>query len=129
MPKLSRGPYRASRVTSLRPRGTLPFTLLSDVTPLIGRDRELEVLRQHLLSEAGRLLTVTGPGGVGKTRLALAAARSVEAAFPDGVWFVDLVPLQDPADLDATIAHALHVDEVGVRSPQERVTAFLSRRR
>ena len=107
----------------------LPFTLLSDPTPLIGRDRELEVLRRHLLGETVRLITVMGPGGVGKTRLTLAAARSVETAFPDGVWFVDLVPLRDPTHLDATIAQALQLEEVGTRSPRERVTAHLRDRR
>ena len=107
----------------------LPFTLLSDPTPLIGRDRELELLRRDLLGETVRLITVMGPGGVGKTRLALAAARSVETAFPDGVWFVDLVPLRDPTHLDATIAQALHLEEVGTRSPSERVTAHLRNRR
>jgi non-specific serine/threonine protein kinase len=76
-----------------------------------------------------RLLTVTGPGGVGKTRLALAAARSTEAAFPQGVWFVDLVPLHDPTLLDAAIVHALHLGDASIRSPRERVTAYLSRRR
>ena len=115
--------------TSLGPRGTLPFTVLSDPTPLIGRDRELKVLRQRLLSETVRLLTVTGPGGVGKTRLAIAASRTVEAAFPDGVWFVDLLPLQDPAHLDARIVHTLRLNEVGTRTPRGRVTAHLSHHR
>ena len=109
--------------------GTLPFTLLTDPTPLIGRDRELEVLRQHLLGDSVRLLTLMGPGGVGKTRLALAAARSVEGAFPDGVWFIDLVPLQDPTHLDATIAQALNLKDVASHSPRERVDAYLKHRR
>jgi predicted ATPase/DNA-binding CsgD family transcriptional regulator len=118
----------ASRRTSPGPLETLPFTILSDATPLIGRDRELEVLRHHLLSETVRLLTVTGPGGVGKTRLALAAARSVEGAFPDGVWFIDLLPLQDPAYFDHAIAHTLHLEEITTQSPRDRVTAYFSHR-
>jgi predicted ATPase/DNA-binding CsgD family transcriptional regulator len=112
-----------------RAHETLPFTLLSDPTPLIGRDRELEVLRHHLLGDSVRLLTVMGPGGVGKTRLALAAARSVEGAFPDGVWFIDLVPLKDPAHIDATIAQALGLEDVAPPSPRERVAAYLRTRR
>src|ERR1700694_1108167 len=86
----------ATRRTPQGASGTLPFTLLSDPTPLIGRDRELESLRHHLLGDSVRLLTLMGPGGVGKTRLALAAAHSLEDTFADGVWFIDLVPLQDP---------------------------------
>ena len=129
MPKPRRESQGSLRKRAPRAVGTLPFTLLSDPTPLIDRDQELEDLRQHLLGDSVRLLTVMGPGGVGKTRLALAAARSVEGAFPDGVWFIDLVPLQDPTHIDATIAQALHLKDLAADSPRERVTAFLRPRR
>jgi predicted ATPase/DNA-binding CsgD family transcriptional regulator len=125
MPKPRRESQGPLRKTPRRANGTLP----SDPTPLFGRDRELEVLRHHLLGGAVRLLTVMGPGGVGKTRLALAAARNVESAFPDGVWFIDLVPLQDPAQLDATIAQALHLKDAASHSSRERVDAYLKHRR
>ena len=129
MPKSRRESQGSLRKTPPRAPGTLPFTLLSDPTPLIGRDRELEVLCHYLLGDSVRLLTLMGPGGVGKTRLALAAARSVEGAFPDGVWFIDLVPLRDPTHLDATIAQALHLKDVASHSPSERVDAYLPTRR
>jgi predicted ATPase/DNA-binding CsgD family transcriptional regulator len=103
--------------------------LLSDPTPLIDRERELEAVRAHLLGEAVRLVTLTGPAGIGKTRLALAAARCLESAFPDGVWFVDLAPLHDPAGIDAAIGHALGLDEDAGLSPPERVTAYTQDRR
>src|SRR5260370_9486525 len=76
--------------------GTLPFTLLSDPTPLIGRDQELEGLRHYLLRESLRLVTVIGPGRVGKTPLALAAARRVQDAFPHRLCFIDRLPPHAP---------------------------------
>jgi predicted ATPase/DNA-binding NarL/FixJ family response regulator len=129
MSKRRRESQGGPRRTPPKARGTLPFTLLSDPTPLIGRDRELEVLHQYLLGETVRLLTLTGPGGVGKTRLAVAAARCVESAFPGGVWFVDLVPLRDPTHIDAAIAQALQLGETSAHSSQERITAYLKHRR
>ena len=77
--------------------------------PLVGRGKEiLDVTR--LLSDGARLVTVTGPGGVGKTRFAIAAASEASDRFPDGVWFVDLSPVRDPALVAATIAHAIEAD-------------------
>src|SRR3954453_12223794 len=73
------------------PRGAgLPET----VTSFVGRRLELRAAKQRL--EQARLVTLTGPGGVGKTRLAVEVARSARKAFPDGVWMVDLASLADP---------------------------------
>ena len=78
-------------------------------TPLVGRERELadvlELLRSH------RLVTLTGPGGSGKTRLALQAAAELVGEFPDGVWFVSLAALRDPELVKPTIAQTLGVTE------------------
>ena len=74
--------------------------------PLVGRKKELvEVL--GLFGETARLVTIVGPGGIGKTRFALAAAGEAAERFPGGVWFVDLTPLRDPALVVPTIGHAL----------------------
>ena len=85
------------------PAAALPGSLPSPRTRLIGREEERAMAGALLLSEAVPLLTLTGPGGVGKTRLALAIAGDVGARFADGVVWVDLAPLADHVIAD--IAH------------------------
>ncbi|HEX6943696.1 MAG TPA: protein kinase [Gemmatimonadaceae bacterium] len=86
-----------------------PNNLPRHRTRFIGRDRELAECAR-LLGET-RLLTLTGIGGSGKTRLALRLAESMLPTFPDGVWFVDLAPLVDPDRVPATVAAAVGVSE------------------
>ena len=80
-------------------------------TRLIDRAEELARLDHLLADEETCLLTLTGPGGVGKTRVAVAAAERAHARFPDGVWFVDLAPLSDPALVVPTTARAVGMRE------------------
>jgi predicted ATPase len=98
------------------------------LTSLIGRETELSILTQMLIDDGRRLVTVTGPGGVGKTRLALAAAREMEARF-DGVAFVDLAPLRDPALVLDAIASAVGVVDSGRTPLSAQLQAALGDRR
>ena len=86
-------------------RTNLPHFLQS----FIGRERELAEIRQLL--PGTRLLTLTGTGGIGKTRLALQAAAELRDAYPDGVWFVDLAPLVDPGLVPSALAQVIGVKE------------------
>jgi predicted ATPase/DNA-binding XRE family transcriptional regulator len=104
-------------------------TLPTPRTSFVGRTADVATARALLLDEVVPLLTLTGTGGVGKTRLALAIAHGVAAAFPDGVVFVDLAPLRDPDLILTTIAQALSVRQVADRSLLEGLSAFLRSRR
>ncbi|MEV0322909.1 ATP-binding protein [Streptomyces sp. NPDC050658] len=105
------------------PAGELPL----EVTGFIGRERELREVGA-LLGKA-RLVTLTGPGGVGKTRLALRAARAALPRFPDRACFVELSSLHDPVLLPHTVAGALGLSEQGDRDPVGLLAAYLAERR
>ena len=107
------------------PRLVAPSSLPHPRTPLVGRDQELAAARAFLLDEAVPLLTLTGPGGVGKTRLALAIAQEVAGDFADGVVWVDLAPIRDPALLLAMVAAALELAPAPDRDPTEHVVQRL----
>jgi predicted ATPase/class 3 adenylate cyclase len=90
--------------------------------PLLGREGELDAIRR-LLGNGARLVTLTGPGGSGKTRLALQAAAELSDEYPDGVFFVALAPLRDLSAVTGTVAEA-----VGLQ-PDDDVAAWLASRR
>ena len=86
-------------------------TIPAQPTPLIGRQREVAMARQLLRHADVRLLTITGPGGVGKTRLAIQVAVDLLNDFPDGLSFVSLAPISDPQLVVPTIAQTLGLRE------------------
>jgi predicted ATPase/DNA-binding CsgD family transcriptional regulator len=100
-------------------------TLPVQLTPLFGREQELEDTSMRLQRPEVRLLTLTGTGGVGKTRLGVAAAHTVQDTFPYGVYFVPLASLSDPERVIATIAQTLGLWESGDRPLLEQVQDYL----
>jgi predicted ATPase/DNA-binding CsgD family transcriptional regulator len=92
-------------------RAPLGSVLPAVPTPLIDRAVELEMIHQRLVDDHVRLITLTGPAGVGKTRLALEAANQLSDCFPDGVIFVDLTSIRNPDRVLPAVAHTLGVAE------------------
>lgn len=106
----------------------VPFRLPGQHRSMIGRERELDACLRLLDDPTTRLLTLTGPGGSGKTRLAVALAEQVQDRFDDGVCFVPLATVTEPALVGATIAQALGVREVGQRPAADRLADVLAGR-
>jgi predicted ATPase/DNA-binding CsgD family transcriptional regulator len=98
------------------------------LTSLVGREQDVATVCALLREAEVRLVTLTGPGGVGKTRLALEVAAEVAAAFPDGVWFVSLAPVQHTQLVASAIAQVLGVREGG-RLVVAAIAAYLGDRR
>lgn len=104
-------------------RGVLPGNLPRQLTSFIGRERELRDLKELL--ERSRLLTLTGPGGSGKTRLGLQLAGQVASGFPDGVYFVALAPVGNPDLVLSSIAQGVGLGDVGNRPLLDRLCSHL----
>ena len=113
MPEISRG--AAARISLPRP-----------LTSFIGRERELEQAKQLLAGSY--LVTLTGPGGSGKTRLCIAVAAAVAGDYPDGVYFVPLAPVRDPGLVPSTIAQHIGLQDARDRPLMEHLVSQLRER-
>ena len=112
-----------------QPASTESVRLPSPLTRLLGREAELATLTRMLADHGDRLVTLTGPGGIGKSRLAIAAARAVETSFPDGVVFVDLAPVIDPGLVITTISTSLGIRDTGDEPIGDKLRRALADRR
>ncbi len=110
-------------------RDPLPVPLPAPLTSFVGREREAEVLVNLLRRADTRLVTLTGPGGVGKTRLALRVAEALAPEFADGAAVVPLATVLDVELVAPTLARVLRVRGVGDRPPVEHLVAALRDRR
>ena len=102
-----------------------PNNLPVQRTAFIGRRQEAIALHQLLNREDVQLVTLTGPGGIGKTRLALQVATDIAAEFPGGVCFVPLSAVSDPGLIPSAIGQALGLHETGNRSPEEGLKEYM----
>ena len=109
----------------LRTLDIRPNNLPLQTTPLLGREREVVAARDRLLRDDVRLLTLTGPGGTGKTRLSLQVAAEVVDQLADGVFFIALAPISDPNLVPATIAQELEIRDVGGRPVLDSLKDYL----
>ena len=110
----------------LKTLGNSPNNLPVQSTALIGREKEVAALLHLLQREEVRLLTLTGPGGTGKTRLGLQVAAELSDLFPDGVYFVNLAPISDPTLVVSTIAQTLDLKETGAQPLLDMLKASLN---
>ena len=115
--------YRAAGAGREPAAPRLPFPL----TSFVGRDRERAALAAAL--GTSRLVSAVGPGGIGKTRLALAVAADLAARYPDGTWYADLVPVADPALLASAVLADAGLGESSARSAEDVLAAAVGERR
>jgi predicted ATPase/DNA-binding CsgD family transcriptional regulator len=120
------GAIETSTPLPLRILASTPNNLPTQATTFIGRQRELASAAERL--QTTRLLTLTGPGGSGKTRLALRLAGDLLEHYPDGVWLVELAPVTDPAGVSPTVAAAAHIGDRAGRPTVDTISESLRSR-
>ena len=111
------------------PKSLPPHNLPGQLTSFVGREKEISILKQMVLSGQTRLVTVTGTGGTGKTRLALRAAEELLDVFPHGVWLVELATITDPNLVPGAVAFTLNQRESPDKPIYEVLVDYLRTRR
>ena len=111
----------------IRSLDSRPNNLPTQLTTFVGREAELKEAGELLAST--RLLTLTGPGGTGKTRLSLQLAASVAHEYPDGTWFVPLEPIRDPSLVASRISTTFGLAETPTMSPRDQLAEWLAERK
>ncbi len=101
--------------------GNLPV----DSSPFVGRDQEVAEIKSSFVQDQAHLVTIVGPGGIGKTRLSVAVANTLTAYFPHGVWFVSLAPLESAEQLLAAVAEALNFHLTPSDDPGQQLIDYL----
>lgn len=102
---------------------SVPNNLPVPMTTFIGREKEISAIKQELGSR--RLITLTGPGGIGKTRLSLQVAFGIVNNYQHGAWFVELDHVTDPGLVATTITHIFNIHETGGRNSEEALKDYL----
>ena len=122
-------PELQTEFPSLRTVNNLPNNLPAPVNSFIGRETEVHRVVQYLTNEQTRLVTLTGPGGIGKTRLSVQIATELLDTYPDGVWFIALADLRQPAHVITEIAKVLDLPLTSAQDVMEQVVSHLSGKR
>ncbi len=117
--------FASSAAPKAEPMASLPIP----PTSFIGREQELATVEGFLERQTVRLVTLTGPGGVGKTRLALQVAAALRERFEDSAYFVDLAPISDPNLVASTIVETLGIPNQGARLPLDVLKDYLREKR
>ncbi|MEO8288832.1 MAG: tetratricopeptide repeat protein [Chloroflexota bacterium] len=110
------------------PLHTDESALPPQLTRFVGRERESAAIAELLMQDDVRLLTLTGPPGIGKTRLSLEVASNLSAHFPDGIYFVPLAPVTSPTLITSSVAQVLGLKQAGSRPLLESVQDYLRNR-
>lgn len=130
--RLYQASYPGSDLAGSLPPRTLegqPNNLPVQRTSFVGRAKEIEQIASYLAKGEKPVLTLTGPGGIGKTRLSLQAAAATAEWFPDGVWYIKLVEARDIVGAAVEIASAMHIPLNPANPPLPQVRAWLADRR